>query len=457
MEVEQQQSSPKGTPQIRRGAAAAAAGGGADDVQMQQERKKCSLRQAMLAGAAVALSAAIALLVFLVVDLTLLSKQNNAQAIVVLVSIDSVRAEVISRPWVRVPNLKRLSANGVRAASLVPSFPSKTFPNHWTLATGLWCESHGIVGNRMFDPVWKEWFDMSTRASKWWQGEAVWETAARAGLKSGVCFWPGSEIEGRTPSFYVPYDQQLPYALRVKHILDWLALPEKDRPAFLALYLEGVDTMAHRFGPESSEADAALEEADVALGTLLEGIANLRDVENVTVIVVSDHGMAATPPSQTIFLEEDCGVVLTADEVIQSGAHLALNPSSPERVDELFDALSNCSFHLKVFRPEELPDRFHFRNNRRIAPIIGVPDIGWFVAENKDAAHSSLGEHGYDPAEEDMHGIFVARGPTLHNDGREVPAVLNVDLYEFICKMLGIDPAPNNGTGMLSLFAFDTS
>ena len=309
----------------------------------------------------------------------------------------------------------------------------------------------------MWDPDLKEYFTLKTGANdtRWWNGETIWETAAKEGIKSGVCFWPGSEVPGKTPTYYLHYDQSLPYFDRVAHVVSWLSKPKKDRPRFLALYMEGVDTAGHNYGPDSPEVDAAIEEADLALGALIANVTKLeRTVGPATIIVLSDHGMAAIDPqARGIFLEEDCGLTLSDNEVVETGPVLMINPAD---VDAAVAALNNCSAHLSAYTPENLPARMHYVGNRRISKVVGVVDQGWMAFRNKAEAQSWSpgGAHGYDPEAEDMHGFLVATGNGVHSDGRVIPRVPNVDIYEFVAKLLGIkSPASTNTTNALVTYA----
>lgn len=312
----------------------------------------------------------------------------------------------------------------------------------------------------MWDPDLMAWFNLTYGATdpRWWHGEAIWETAKKAGIRTGVCFWPGSEVPGKTPDYYLPYDKSLPYSSRVAKVVEWLSLPKKVRPRLLALYMEGVDTAGHAYGPGSLEVDAAIEECDVALGALVANITKLeRTVGPATYVVVSDHGMAQVSPAErSIALEEDCNVVLSDNEVVETGPVLMANPADLQAV---LSALENCSEHMQVYTQQTLPPRMHYTGNPRITKVVGVVESGWLVFRNRAdaAAKSSVrGDHGYDPEALDMHGFLVAAGNGVHSDGRLLPRVPNVDIYEFLSRLLGIKaPAPTNTSGALATYALE--
>lgn len=312
----------------------------------------------------------------------------------------------------------------------------------------------------MWDPNLKEWFTRSTgyNDSRWWNGEAIWETAGREGVKSGVCFWPGSEVPGKAPTYYLHYDKTLPYTSRVAQIVEWLSKPKKDRPRLLMLYMEGVDTAGHAYGPDSPEVNAAIEECDVAVGELVANVTQLEQtVGPATIVVISDHGMTAIDPQErAILVEEDCGITLEDAEVVETGPVLMLNPSTEERVEAVLTALRNCSTHMSAYTPEGLPERMHFVGNPRISKVVGIVEQGWSAFRNKaEAEEWSLGgNHGYDPEADEMHGFLVATGNGVHSDGRVIPRVPNVDIYEFVAKLLGLkSPASTNTTNALATYA----
>jgi predicted AlkP superfamily pyrophosphatase or phosphodiesterase len=201
--------------------------------------------------------------------------QGQPRPILVLISFDGWRWDYIDRA--DVPNLKALAKRGIRSQGLVPSFPSKTFPNHYTLVTGLYPDHHGIISNNIWDPIIGERFTMSAETAKdprWWGGEPLWVTAIRQGQRASSMFWPGSEaaITGVRPTDWKPFDDNFPNKDRVAQVLKWLSLPEAERPSFITLYFSDVDDAGHTYGPDAWETLDAAEKLDAELGTLLAGI-----------------------------------------------------------------------------------------------------------------------------------------------------------------------------------------
>ena len=246
--------------------------------------------------------------VFLLLALGVLTPTAQDQKpILVLVSFDGWRWDYIKRA--AVPNLRALADRGVRAEGLIPSFPSKTFPNHYTLVTGLYPAHHGIIANNIRDPDFPARFTMGSqtaRDARWWGGEPLWVTAIRQGLIASSMFWPGSEaaIQGVRPSEWKPFDDSMPNADRVQQVLDWLALPPDRRPSFVTLYFSEVDHAGHDFGPESPEVLEAARHLDDALGRLVSEIRKLGLLEQTTFVVVSDHGMSELSERRVIFLDD---------------------------------------------------------------------------------------------------------------------------------------------------------
>lgn len=368
---------------------------------------------------------------------------------VLLVSLDGFRWDYFGRA--DTPNLDRLIHEGTRAKALIPVFPSETFPNHYSQVTGLYPEHHGIVSNVMYDPEFDDTFKLGKNEAvtdgRWWGGEPIWVTAAKQGMKSATYFWPGSEAEiaGHRPTYWKPYNNDVPLSQRVKQILDWLDLPPEERPALLTLYFSLVDSAGHNFGPDSPQVNEAIAKADHALGTLIAGLERRGLLGRIHLLVVSDHGMTPLSPDRVIYLDDY--IDLSTVQVVDWSPNLALRPK-PGREEEVHSALKNAHPHLKVYRREEIPERLHYRAHRRIAPILGLADEGWQIRRkgliDKALIQAKKGSHGYDTAFPSMNGIFIGHGPRFEK-GRSVDAFECVHLYNLMCLILGLEAAPNDG------------
>jgi predicted AlkP superfamily pyrophosphatase or phosphodiesterase len=366
----------------------------------------------------------------------------------ILVSIDGFRADYLARG--HTPTLAALAADGVRAEALKPSFPTLTFPNHYTLVTGLYPDHHGIVNNRMADAALGKAFVYKEQATiedpAWWGGEPLWVSAEKQGLRSATMFWPGSSvaIRGVYPSLWEPFDGDFAPARRVDRILDWLDLPAAQRPRFLTLYFEQVDHFGHANGPDSPEVDAALGEIDTAIAHLVGGLKQRGLFDRVDLVIVSDHGEAATRPDLRTWLDD---VVPLADiDVINFGILAGIEPHA-DRKASVEHALLRPHPHMTCWRKDEMPARLHYGTHPRIPSVLCLAERGGIVTSHdfeRRGGRYSAGEHGYDNDDPTMRALFIARGPDFRR-GLVVPEFDNVDVYPLLAHVLGIVPQPNDG------------
>ncbi len=369
-----------------------------------------------------------------------------------LVSLDGWRWDYHTKA--PVPNLRSLMARGVRAEGLIPSFPSKTFPNHYTLVTGLYPGHHGVVGNTMRDPRTGRIFTMQKREevadAMWWGGDPIWNNVERAGGRAAPMFWPGSEapIGGPRPTYWEAYVHERPNEERVDQVLAWFDLPSARRPSFVTLYMSDVDGAGHSFGPSSPELVQALDRVDRALGRLLRGLEQRGLLDAVNIIITADHGMAETSRQRVVFIDD---LVKPADgEVVDSNPMLSVWPR-PGQEDALYQRLVTAHPRLTVYRRASTPAHWYYRDHERVAPIVAVADEGWSLMRRASVAEAferSIrrigGNHGYDPRVQSMQGLFVAAGPAFRRNVL-VPPFENVNVYNAMCLVLGITPAANDG------------
>jgi predicted AlkP superfamily pyrophosphatase or phosphodiesterase len=399
-----------------------------------------------------------------------------------LISLDGFRADFLHRDL--TPTLAAFIRAGVSPKYMLPSFPSVTFPNHFTLVTGLYPESHGVVGNTFWDPESKQEFYYTDPARsmkpEWWRAEPIWELAEKEGVRSAIHMWPGSEVHigDNEPTFVDKFNAKEDLGKKVDRILSWLDLPgpEDDgadqsspRPQLIAAYVPNVDSDGHKFGPNSTEIRKTISEVDAMLGDLFAGIEarNLTDIVNI--VIVSDHGMATTDTSRLLQVEDliDTSLIEHTDGWPLYG----LRPfnTSDEHLHNLYDDLHKKSqspefegtFEVYM-RDHNMPARYHFSNNPRIAPLWIVPTTGWAIVTKpefdvKAAAKSGetyhpVGLHGYDHENPLMRAIFVARGPAFpHTPGSELEVFQNTEVYGIVCDSLGLPAVANNGSLRLPL------
>jgi predicted AlkP superfamily pyrophosphatase or phosphodiesterase len=374
------------------------------------------------------------------------------RAILILVSIDGFRWDYLDR--FQPPTLMKLANDGVRADGLIPQFPSKTFPNHYTIVTGLTLAHHGIISNNMRDRDIAGEFTLSNRDvqndPRWWGGEPIWNTAEKQGRKSAAMFWPGSEVEigGRRGTYWTPYDDDMPHAERVKRILDWLRLPEGDRPSFLTLYFSDVDNAGHSRGPDSDDVREAVARVDKSLGAVVAGVKQIGLDDRVNYVIVSDHGMAALSPDRVIVLDDYIDVA--SADVIDWSPLLGLTPKDGD-VEKMYAALKDKHPALAIYRGNEIPPEYGLANHPRLPAIVGIAKDGWMIASKRDVGRwdepnrrAPGGTHGYDARAQSMQGLFIAAGPRIRS-GMRVKAFENIHIYDFMCAVLGLQPAKNDG------------
>lgn len=375
---------------------------------------------------------------------------SDAPATLLLVSIDGLRADYLGRGL--TPYLDALGREGVQAQWMNPSYPSLTFPNHYTIVTGLRPDHHGIVGNTIGDDALGKFMPSDSQSvgdGRWWGGEPIWVGAENAGLRTATLFWPGSEaaVQGVRPSQWRRYDKTYPTEQRVSQVEQWLDLPDTQRPRLITLYFDQVDSAGHDHGPQSEEVAQRLREVDAAIGELRQHIRALPAGTAVNLIVVSDHGMAATALERMVAIES----LAPADvaDTINSGQVVGFTPK-PGRTQEAEQALLGRHDGVECWRKQALPARWHYGSHPRIAPIVCQADEGWLIERQSkiDSRRAEQwaggGAHGYDPALPSMRAVFMAVGPAFR-PGTRVPAFDNVDVYPLLARLLGIHAAVHDG------------
>ncbi len=370
---------------------------------------------------------------------------QSAGSTVVLIGLDGFHPSYLERPGSR--HLRELAGAGVRARWLIPVFPTLTFPNFYTMATGLYPEHHGIVSNTMLDSTlgrFKLGDTAAVRDPRWWGGEPIWATAVRQGKRAATFFWPGSDVAigGVRPTWYKLFDAAVPNAVRVTQVLDWLSLPADQAPALITVYFGDVDDAGHQFGPQAPETDAAIARVDSAVGAIMDGLKQRGLEQRVNLVVVSDHGMARVEPGRLIYLDDS--VDLSIVDVVDLGAVLLLSPRSG--ADSVSRALARVP-HLRVYRKQDLA-RYHYGGHPRVPKFVAIADEGWLVTTRGVAAIRSRlarGAHGYPPETPSMQAIFLARGPAFQK-GVVVPPFQNIHVYALLAHLLGVRPAPNDGS-----------
>ncbi|KAG8376132.1 hypothetical protein BUALT_Bualt09G0031500 [Buddleja alternifolia] len=374
--------------------------------------------------------------------------------VVLLISMDGFRFGYQYKT--DTPNIDRLIENGTEAKrGLIPVFPTMTFPNHYSIVTGLYPTYHGIIANYFTDPQTGDRFTVANHDPKWWLGEPLWETAVKHGLKASAYFWPGSEVHKGSwdcPKDFCPkYDQNVPFEDRVDTVLKYFDLASDEIPSFMSLYFEDPDSQGHGVGPDDPRITEAVSRMDGIIGRLIKGLEERGLFEDVNIILVGDHGMVGTCDQKLIFLED----LDVPEEWVQlAGPVLAIRPplgASHDEVvlginDKLKSGKVNNGEYLKVYLKEDLAlERLHYSDSYRIPPILGMVGEGFKVEQRNTSMQECGGSHGYDNAFFSMRTIFIAHGPRFAK-GKKVESFENVQIYNVVTKLLNIQGAENNGT-----------
>lgn len=384
-------------------------------------------------------------ILFFTFGLLIISEWSFSQPYVVMLSMDGFRWDYPEHA--HTPNLDYLAAQGIKAHSIVPSFPSKTFPNHYTMATGLVPDRHGIVDNSFYDAQLGLKYKIGDRKAVengiFYNGEPIWVTAEKQGIRSAALFWVGSEapVHGIQPSLWKKYDQSLPFEQRIDTVIHWLSLPEEVRPHLLMWYFHEPDAIGHDYGPRSPEVYREVEYLDSLLGVFLAKLSQLPHAGEINLIVTSDHGMGPINKEDVVYLYDYLKKEWIERE--EGGSPNFCLKAVPAFYDSVWNALAQMP-HIQAWKHGQVPARLNYGTHPRTLDFIIVADSGWQITTGQRISYSN-GAHGYDIANTDMHAIFYAMGPAFLKDP-DYPSFSNTDLYILIASILGMEPAPTDGS-----------
>lgn len=365
----------------------------------------------------------------------------------ILISIDGLRPDYLSRT--DTPVLDMLIQNGTLAEHMIPIFPSKTFPNHYSTATGLFAENSGLIANNMYDEAIGGRFTMSDRSAvedpRWYGGEPIWVTAEKQGLRSGTVFWPGSEapIKDTYATHWLRYDGSISHDARVDTLIRWFQLPLEKRPVFTTFYMSNVDSYGHWYGPDSDSIAVAIREVDRTLGYLINELKRIQLWPDVNIIITSDHGMAEVSADRVILIDD----IINLDDVqVIDWTPVAMIQPNEGKLDEVYLALKSAENNYQVYMKQDIPDVFRIKNNPRVPDIMVIADAGFTITSRPyfETRGVTGGAHGYDHRDPDMRAFFLASGPAF-KENLVIPPFQLVHVYELMCEVLGLTPAPNDG------------
>lgn len=376
---------------------------------------------------------------------TINSSESLKKPYVILISLDGFRWDYVEK--YNPPYLSDFIKNGVQAQSLIPSFPSKTFPNHYTIATGLYPDRHGIIGNSFYSYKKGKTYKIRNREmvedGSFYGGTPIWIQAGKSGMVSASYFFVGSEadVQGLHPTYYYPYDGSVKNETRVEQVIDWLNLPEKERPHMITMYFSDMDDIGHKFGPDNEdEVKRTLSHLDENLGNLFKGVKATGLPVNI--LIVSDHGMANVVTDHLIAIDDIKNDSLFT--TIDNGAIVNIHPKENVDIEDVFQELKQKENHFKVYKTQNTPGFEYKPENKDWGAIQVLPDFKYYFSSNqriaflkKNSIHM-IGVHGYDPSFKDMHGIFYAKGPAFRK-GYVAPSVKNIHIYPLMCKILDVE------------------
>ena len=385
------------------------------------------------------------LFLILIIIYSLVIGRSRQKNYVLVVSFDAFRWDYDN--MYETPNLDRMAKNGVIAEKLIPCFPSNTFPNHYSIATGLYPEHHGIVNNSFYAPDLKLSYRIADRNAvenaDFYRGEPFWVTAMKQGRIAASFFWVGSEapVGGMHPTYWKIYDEAVTYEERIDTVVKWLSYPVKKRPKIVTLYFDEPDATSHDAGPVSPETGKIVGCLDSLLGVLENKLSELPYSKRINLIVLSDHGMSPVTSERYNNIRDILPERMY--ENINGGNPVYFIDPAEGKEDSIL-LLINETPGVKAWSKDNLPDKWHYGNNERIGEIVAVADSAWYLSMRPKTSDFTGGAHGYDNLNSDMSGIFYATGPAFKK-GYRIDSLSNTDIYNLVCKITGLVPAENDG------------
>jgi predicted AlkP superfamily pyrophosphatase or phosphodiesterase len=352
-------------------------------------------------------------------------------------SIDGVRHDYPEMHQMK--NLIEIAKMGTSAKGLIPVFPSKTFPNHYSIVTGLYPKNHRIIENNFYDPKMKKAYSpndpFTVNDGKWYGGIPLWVLAEKQGLRSASYFWVGSEaeIQGKRPSYYYPFAPLSSNDAEIQQVLKWAQLPFEKRPGFITLYFPMVDNAGHEFGPEAEQTKSAAQEADRLIGSLWKG---LRETQvPFILVIVSDHGMSKLASDKRIQLSDY--IDPETFEIQGSGSFVTLSKKKNSNIKKALESLKKLEPTILVYENKNIPEHYRLRGSPQAGDIVLIAKLPWYIELPNKRKGVQNGSHGWDNNEKDMQGIFFAVGERVPV-GRSLEAFENIHIYKWIADRLGL-------------------
>lgn len=375
---------------------------------------------------------------------------QEKEPIVIMISLDGFRYDYVER--FQPENLLKFISEGTSATGLIPSFPSKTFPNHYTIATGMLPEHHGLVDNSFYEPFKDQVYTMGNRDivqdGYWYGGTPIWVLAEKNGIKAASYFFVGSEapVQGIKPSEYFDYDGKIPNLTRISKVFEWMQLPDVERPRMITLYFSDMDDVGHAYGPSNDEKlRERLHKLDRELGALFEGLKSF-DLP-ISVILVSDHGMADVQKDKLINLDQLTEGIKA--RIVNNGALAHVHLENPDEKSQIIELLKSRGANFSI---DDLTENENYTDvsafPQRIGDLLIIPEMGYYLADNRGMLRYQnrsamlktdvYGEHGFSPENKEMWGIFYAKGPQI-KASYQIEPFQNIHIYPLLCQLLGLE------------------
>ena len=371
--------------------------------------------------------------------------ENFDRPIVIQISLDGFRADYMQK--INPPNLQKIAKEGIHSAGMIPSYPTHTYPNHFTLVTGRLPSNHGILSNKFYDKSRKETYDAfvgdSSADGTWYQGDPIWNVVEKNGMLAHTNQWVGAEVHvnQQDPTCYAPYSSKVTTAQRVDIVMDWLKLSAEKRPHYINTYIAIIDGAGHSHGPDSKQVREAVLEADREVGRLWDFIKK-SDLP-INLVITSDHGMQTNFQDKIIFLGDKAD--LSGFKWSDKGAAVMLYHSDETRIAKAYMDLKANENGYKVYMRDEIPAEYRLNNKNRVGDILVISEAGYYMTDrtfNPDKPYRvGGGSHGWPATNKSMHALFIAAGSHIAKRRATIPEFSNIDVYPFVMELLGVTTA----------------
>ncbi len=371
--------------------------------------------------------------------------QNAEKNYVVILSLDGFRYDYAQ--LYNAKNIQKIAKNGVRVKRMIASNPTKTFPNHYTIATGLYPDNHGLIGNSFYSNQLQKKYALGDKETvgdgRFYGGEPIWNTAEKAGVKAASFHWVGSEadIQGMRPSIWKTYSGKTTFEQKIDTVINWLKRPVAERPRLVLMYYSEPDHAGHVYGPNSKEVKEQVQYVDKKVGELYHRLMQLPIAKNINFILVSDHGMRSISKDRMVMLKDY--IKKEWVEGVYGGNPVYTIRAKKGKVQQIYNTLKKVK-HIKVYLRGKAPKSLHIANNANTGDMIVFAKKGYSIFYEIRKDYDFGGAHGYINTDKQMGALFVATG-NMFKKGYTKCSIKNIDVYNLMAHILDIQPAKNDG------------